>query len=225
MSRWKVADVMTVGAVCVDEDTPFKEIVDVLEAHGVNALPVVDSGNRVVGVVTSADLVPKIEFAGDDGRSHLFEGHHHREAREKASATAAAELMTSPAITVRPDTSIVAAAKLMESAGLKHVPVVDDLGRLAGMVTRADLLKVFLRADEDIRREIVDEVLADIVGVEPSQVRVEVADGVVTLLGQLDHSSFVPVTVRHVERVAGVVYVVSDLTYRHDDTYYGVPVM
>jgi CBS-domain-containing membrane protein len=217
MGPWKVADVMTADAMSVDEQAPFKEIVDIMEAFGYNALPVVDGDGRVLGLVSSADLVPKIEFAGTEEQPHLFEGRRHRAARDKAAGTAAAELMTTPAVTVLPQTTLVEAAKIMESGGLKRLPVVDDAGRLTGMVTRSDLLKVFLRDDTDIRREIRGEVLADLVGVEPSQVHVEVDDGVVTLLGRLDRRSLVPVTIRQIERVAGVVDVVSHLTYRIDD--------
>ncbi len=217
MGRWSVADVMTVGAVAVEEGTPFKEIVDLLEAHHVNAVPVVDSCDRVLGVVSSADLVPKIEFSGSGETAHLFESRKHRAAREKASGTAAAELMTAPALTVLPQTSLVEAAKIMETAELKRLPVVNDLGRLVGMVTRSDLLKVFLRSDADIRREIVDEVFADLTGVHREEVDVEVDDGVVTLTGEIDRRSAVTPAVRHVERVAGVVDVINDLSYRVDD--------
>ena len=157
MGRWNVADVMTIGAISVQEDTPFKEIVDLLEAHEINAVPVVDGFDRVVGVVSSADLVPKIEFAGDDDHLRLFENRHTRQARGKAHATAAGELMNAPAVTVMSTTSVVAAARIMETDELKRLPVVDDMGRLIGMVTRRDLLKVFLRTDEEIRREIVAE--------------------------------------------------------------------
>src|SRR6185369_10143859 len=100
MGRWSVADVMTVGAVSVEEGAPFKEIVDLLEAHHINAVPVVDSCHRVLGVVSSADLVPKIEFSGSGDHAHLFESRKHRAAREKSTGTAAAELMTAPAQTV-----------------------------------------------------------------------------------------------------------------------------
>jgi CBS-domain-containing membrane protein len=217
MGTWKVADVMTADAMSVDEQAPFKQIVDIMEAFGYNALPVVDSSGRVLGLVSSADLVPKIEFAGTEEQPHLFEGRRHRTARDKAAATAAAELMTTPAVTVLPQTTLVEAAKIMDSGDLKRLPVVDELGRLTGMVTRSDLLKVFLRDDTDIRREIRTEVLADLVGVEPSQIHVDVDDGVVTLLGRLDRRSLVPVTIRHIERVAGVVDVVSHLSYRVDD--------
>lgn len=218
MSRWNIADVMTVGAVSVQPDTSFKEIVDQFEAHGINAVPVVDDFERVLGVVSSADLIPKIEFAGDDERFRLFQSRRSRHARDKAGATTAGQMMTAPAVTVMGGTSLVEATKIMEASGLKRLPVVDDLGRLTGMVTRRDLLKIFLRGDGDIRREILDEVLPDLPGVEPTQVRVEVDDGVVTLMGRLERRSLVPAAVRHIQRVNGVVDVISHLTYVRDDT-------
>ncbi|GGM68115.1 CBS domain-containing protein [Dactylosporangium sucinum] len=217
MSRWNVADVMTIGAVSVQEDTPFKEIVDLLEAHEVNAVPVVDRFDRVVGVVSSADLTPKIEFAGDDEHFRLFENRQTRQARGKAHATAAGELMNAPAVTVMSTTSLVAAARIMDSAQLKRLPVVDELGRLIGMVTRRDLLKVFLRSDAEIRREILAEAVDGLVGVDAASLRVEVDDGVVTLLGEVERAAVVPSLVRQVERVDGVVDVVSHLS-AVDDT-------
>ncbi|WP_433221538.1 CBS domain-containing protein [Dactylosporangium sp. CS-047395] len=218
MARWNVADVMTIGAISVQEDTPFKEIVDLLEAHEINAVPVVDGFDRVVGVVSSADLVPKIEFAGVDDRLRVFEARHTRQARGKAHATAAGELMNAPAITVMSTTSLVAAARIMETETLKRLPVVDDAGRLIGMVTRRDLLKVFLRTDAEIRGEILAEALDGLVGVDPSQLRVEVDDGVVTLLGEVDRGSLVPSLVRQIERVDGVVDVVSHLSFDIDES-------
>jgi len=217
MAQWRVADVMTNRTVHVQADTPFKEIVDLLEANRINAVPVVDSSLRVIGLVSSADLVSKIEFAGDEGRIRLLESRHTRTARNKSAATAAADLMTAPAITTTGRTPLVAAAKAMEQAQLKRLPVVDGLGRLVGMVTRADLLKVFLRPDSQIRCEIIDEVLEDLVGVEPSQIAVEVSDGVVTLVGRVDRRSLIPVVKRQVGRVDGVVDVVSDLGFARDD--------
>jgi CBS-domain-containing membrane protein len=211
MGRWNVADVMTIGAISVREDTPFKQIVDLLEAHEINAVPVVDGFDRVVGVVSSADLVPKIEFAGDEEHLRLFEHRHTRQARGKAHATAAGELMNAPAVTVMSTTSVVAAARIMETDELKRLPVVDDMGRLTGMVTRRDLLKVFLRTDGEIRREILTEALGGLAGAG-SRLRVEVDDGVVTLLGAVERDSLVRVLVRRIERVDGVVDVVSHLS-------------
>jgi len=217
MSRWNVADVMTVGAVSVQEDTPFKGIVDLLEAHEINAVPVVDGFDRVVGVVSSADLVPKIEFAGDDEHLRLFENRHTRQARGKAHATAAGELMSTPAVTVMSTASVVAAARIMESGELKRLPVVDDLGRLIGMVTRRDLLKVFLRSDAEIHREILAAAEDGPAGLEPARLRVEVDDGVVTLLGEVERTSLIPALVRQIERIDGVVDVVSHLSADIDD--------
>ncbi|WP_426513781.1 CBS domain-containing protein [Dactylosporangium sp. McL0621] len=227
MSRWDVADVMTVGAVSVQEDTPFKEIVDLLEAHGVNALPVVDAFDRVVGVVSSADLMAKIEFAGDDDRVRLFEARHTRQARGKAHATAAGDLMHAPAVTITGGASLPAAARIMEAAGLKRLPVVDDLGRLVGMVTRRDLLKVFLRTDEAIHRDILAEAADGLPGVEATQLRAEVDDGVVTLLGQVERASVIPSLTRRIERIDGVVDVVSHLSAVLEDEArpYQAPVM
>ncbi|MEU7876165.1 CBS domain-containing protein [Dactylosporangium sp. NPDC049140] len=227
MSRWDVADVMTVGAVSVQEDTPFKEIVDLLEAHGVNALPVVDAFDRVVGVVSSADLMAKIEFAGDDDRVRLFEARHTRQARGKAHATAAGDLMHAPAVTITGGASLPAAARIMEAAGLKRLPVVDDLGQLVGMVTRRDLLKVFLRTDEAIHRDILAEAADGLPGVEATQLRAEVDDGVVTLLGQVERASVIPSLTRRIERIDGVVDVVSHLSAVLEDEArpYQAPVM
>jgi CBS-domain-containing membrane protein len=216
MSRWTVADVMTYGAVSVAEDTPFKEIVEIIETNGVNAVPVVDHSNRVIGLVTSADLVPKIEYAGAHDRGHLFEGHKHREDRRKSDATAAADLMTTPAVTVLSETSLVDATRIM-NGGLKRLPVVDDLGRLVGMVTRKDMLKVYLRSDADVGADIAGDVLPKLVGVQPWQVRTAVQDGNVTLTGQVARRSLVAEVVHEVERVDGVVAVESQLGYLVDD--------
>lgn len=218
MGRWRVADVMTVGAVSVQRDTPFRELVEILELHGVNAVPVVDDERRVLGVVSSADLLTKMEFADDDGTPHRSENRRTRQARTKATGTAAGDLMTAPAVTVLPGTPVVAAAKAMDRDSLKRLPVVDNAGRLVGIVTRQDLLRVFLRPDAQIRAEIVDEVLDEMPGIEAIEILVAVDDGVVTLLGQVDRRSLVPAVVRQVGRVDGVVDVVSHLTWALDDS-------
>ena len=218
MGQWRVADVMTVGAVSVARDTPFREIVDLLEEHGINAVPVVDPHRRVVGLVSSADLLATIEFAGDAPGPRLFEARRVRASRAKSGGTAAGDVMTTPAITVDAQTPVVSAAKAMDRDGLKRLPVVDGDGVLVGMVTRRDLLKVFLRPDAQIRAEIVDEVLDDLVGVEPEQVTVSVDDGVVTLYGRLERRSLVPAVRRQVSRVDGVVDVISHLSWAVDDT-------
>jgi CBS-domain-containing membrane protein len=222
MTKRTVGDVMTTDVVSVREDATFREIVEMLEARGISAVPVVDWANLVVGVVSEADLLPKVEYAGGDVRRRLFEGHRVRDAREKAAGDLAQDLMSKPAMTVMPETSVVHAARLMDSAGVKRLPVVNLAGRLIGIVSRRDLLKVFLRTDvaitDDVRRD-----LARVPGVDSTRMTIETTEGIVTLAGQLDRRSLVPVVVRLAERVDGVVDVVDRLSFRTDDTELFVP--
>jgi CBS domain-containing protein len=217
MSRWKVADVMTTDVASVRESAPYREIVDVLATRGVSAVPVVDASNRVVGVVSEADLLHKVEFKGEPIAASLFERRRRRMARDKAGGESAGELMSTPAVTVPGRTPVVEAARLMEAERVKRLPVVDDLGRLVGIVSRRDLLSVFLQPDAATRDEIIDQVLKRVLWVDPHDVSVEVHDGVVILAGELERRSLVPIAVRLTREVDGVVDVVDHLTYRNDD--------
>jgi CBS-domain-containing membrane protein len=222
MTKRTVGEVMTTDVVSVREDATFREIVDLLETRGISAVPVVDWANMVVGVVSEADLLPKMEYAGREVRRRLFEGHRVREAREKAAGDLARDLMTRPAMTVLPETTVVHAARLMDSAGVKRLPVVSLAGRLIGIVSRRDLLKVFLRTDvaitDDVRRE-----LEPVPGVDATVLTIQTTEGIVTLAGELDRRSLIPVVVRLAERVEGVVDVVDRLSFRTDDTKVVVP--
>jgi len=140
-----------------------------------------------------------------------------RTARAKAAGDTAAELMTAPAVTVGPEVSVAEAAKLLDRHGIKRLPVVDDAGRLVGIASRADLLKVFLRSDEDIHREVLEDVLRHTMWVDPDAFTVEVRDGVVTLMGPLEFRSLIPIAVRLVHGVDGVVDVVDRLWFEVDD--------
>jgi CBS domain-containing protein len=149
MRTWQVQDVMTTDVATVREGTAYREIVDVLTGRHVTAAPVVDGAGQVLGVVSEADLMYKVELQGQPQRRRILPDRHQREARAKAGATLAADLMTAPAVTATPDASLVEAARTMDARGVKRLPVVDDLGRLVGIVTRGDLLKVHLRPDAD----------------------------------------------------------------------------
>ncbi|MFG2058159.1 CBS domain-containing protein [Micromonospora sp. NPDC048930] len=217
MRTWQVQDVMTTDVASVREGTAYREIVDVLTGRHVTAVPVVDGARQVLGVVSEADLLYKVELLGQPQERRILPNRHRREARAKAGATLAADLMTAPPVTVRPDASLVAAARIMDERHVKRLPVVDDLGRLVGIVTRGDLLKVHLRPDADIRRDVVDEVLRHTLGVPDRVVDVTVAGGVVTLTGQLDRWSTVHLALRLTRQVSGVVEVVDALGYAIDD--------
>jgi CBS-domain-containing membrane protein len=218
MSRWKVKDVMTTDVVSVHEDTGFKDLADILIGHGVSAVPVVNDHNYVVGVVSEADLLHKVEFSGESIAARLFERRRHRAAREKAGGDDARGIMTAPAVTTSPEKKVVDAARVMEARQVKRLPVVDDQGRLVGIVSRRDLLKTFLQPDAAIRDEVVEQVLHRALWVQPPEVDVTVQDGVVTLIGELDRKSTIGVAVALTRSVDGVVDVVDRLTYRYDDT-------
>ncbi|HET8661645.1 MAG TPA: CBS domain-containing protein [Micromonosporaceae bacterium] len=218
MKPWRVREVMTVDPVAVGEDASYRQMVDVLAKHRFSAVPVVDAGNRVVGLVSEADLLRKIEFVGGEAEPRLFEGRRQRTARAKATSDIARELMSSPAVTVGPETTVIEAARVMSKEHVKRLPVVDEAGRLVGIVSRGDLLRVHLRPDEEIRSEVVQEVLRKVLWLEPGQVNVSVREGVTTLNGELERRTDAQLAVHLTHAVAGVVDVVDELSYRYDDT-------
>ncbi|WP_446209984.1 CBS domain-containing protein [Micromonospora sp. IBSANI012] len=218
MRTWQVGDVMTRDVATVGEETPYRDIVDVLIRRGISAVPVVDGFRRVLGVVSEADLLHKVERAGNPDERRVFEGRRRRVAREKADALVAKELMTAPAVTTYPESPLPAAARLMDREDVKRLPVLDDLGRLVGIVTRGDLLRVHLRSDAEIREDVVQEVLRRVLAVRDGLVTVRVRDGEVTLDGRLDRRSAADLAVRLAGQVSGVVRVVDLMGYDVDDT-------
>jgi CBS-domain-containing membrane protein len=206
-----VDDVMTKAVVSVQEIATYRSVVDLLVDRRFSAVPVVDAFRRVSGVVSEADLVRKIEYAGDE-EPRLFESRRRRGDRGKALARTAADLMSAPAVTVLTGRSIVATARLMDSEKVKRLPVVDDLGRLVGIVTRSDLLKVHLRPDDDIRADVEAGALASL-----ADVKAQVSDGVVTLDGQVAQASTAEEAGRLARLVPGVVDVVNQIRFDYDD--------
>ena len=200
-----VSDVMTHTAVAVGSRASYKEIVELMNQWKVSALPVLAGEGRVIGVVSEADLLPKEEYRIDD---EVLRDRPPADTA-KAGAVYAEELMSSPAITVHADATIAEAARIMARRHVKRLPVVDSLGVLEGVVSRSDLLKVFLRSDEDMAAEIRNTVLADLP--TTAQVHVEVTDGVVTLGGHLRERALVPLLARAIRAVEGVVDIRVDL--------------
>jgi len=126
--------------------------------------------------------------------------------------------MTAPVVTVAPDAALGEAARLMHRKGVKRLPVVDAGGTIHGILSRSDLLKVFLRDDADIEHEVREDVVRRTLWIDPDTVRVSVHDGVVHLEGQLERRSLIPVLERLVSAVEGVVGVEEHLTFVVDDT-------
>ncbi|GGP93935.1 hypothetical protein GCM10010215_19620 [Streptomyces virginiae] len=202
--RYTVSDVMTHTAVAIGREASYKEIVELMDQWKVSAVPVLEGEGRVVGVVSEADLLPKEEFRRDDPvlPDQLEEA-------SKAGGVLAEELMSSPAVTVHPDATLAEAARIMARKHVKRLPVVNGVGMLEGVVSRSDLLKVFLRPDEEIGEEIRDSVLAGLA--PPVHLQASVKEGVVTLRGSLRDRALVPLMARAVRAVEGVVDVRMEL--------------
>jgi CBS domain-containing protein len=212
-----VGDVMTSRVHVASPLTPFKLLVRLIEENRISAIPIVDTRGVPVGVVSESDLLLKEwrgELEADTGPLH---GWKNRLERAKAGAVLAQDLMTSPAITVAATALITDAARLMHERNVRRLVVVDQRGRIAGIVSRSDLLQVFLRTDEDLREEVVERIIPAILPTEGDNVVVEVRSNVITLSGEVDRRSDSEILTRMSREVDGVVDVVNLLRFRWDD--------
>ena len=208
---WTVDKVMTTRVITARPSTGYKELARLLNEHAVSALPVVDvvgDERRLVGIVSEADLLAKKGPKYPEARSRGDEA--------RAEALTAADLMTSPAVTVQPGDSLAQAARLMHRKKVKRLPVMNAKGRLVGVVSRGDLVKPFLRSDESIRQEIQNDVLVRTLHLDPAAVQVSVDEGVVKLDGELESKRLVAVLRRLVRSMEGVVGVEDRLTSRSE---------
>jgi CBS domain-containing protein len=215
MGGWsrRVSDVMTTSVVTVDRITPYKEIARLLTEHRISGLPVLKMGREVIGVVTEADLLAAEEKV--QRRLHAAARRSWWPRRQQHLALTAGELMTTPAITIGPHATVPAAARLMTTHHFRRLPVVDEKGRLAGIVSRRDLLSAFLRPDEDIAAD-VRRLLHEVLLAEPGEAEVTVRNGIVTLTGTLDpkmgpHGDLIPVAIQLMWDVDGVVDIIDQL--------------
>ncbi|GAA1248486.1 CBS domain-containing protein [Kitasatospora nipponensis] len=187
MQHRTVGDVMTHAVIAVGRDAPFQEIVEHLRTWRISALPVLAGDGRVVGVVSEADLLAREEVA--DTVLPPSDRAADATLRQQAHALTAGQLMSFPAITVHPDATLAQAARAMAHAHVKRLPVVDAEARLVGVVSRSDLLKVYLRRDEDIEADVREALLAHPLPTDASRVDVKVEEGVVTLRGTVPEPS------------------------------------
>jgi CBS domain-containing protein len=167
-------------------------------------------------VVSEADLLLKEKFPEPERDIPLWWTRRARLERGKAAASVARDLMTMAAVAISPDATVAEAARRMHTAKVKRLPVVDRSGRLVGIVSRSDLLKVFDRSDQDIRREIIEDVIVGEFMMAPSRFFLHVNDGVVVLQGRVERRSLLPYVVRAVQGVEGVVRVENRLSYDLD---------
>jgi CBS domain-containing protein len=217
MHHYQVRDVMTADPVTVTPATSVKDVADILVRQRVGAVPVLTLGGKVAGVVTEADLLRKEELQRDPEGQHSMHLTY-RARRAIATAETAREIMNTHPATVRAGATVAEAARVMDRQQVTCLLVIDENSRLLGMVSPRDLLRVFLRPDEEIRAEIIREVLAGYLGANPAVVQVEVADGVVKLTGELERKSMLALIQPAVRAVDGVIDVEVRLGYAIDDS-------
>jgi CBS domain-containing protein len=214
----RVQDVMTKEVATVAPDTSLKDVARLLMEHGISGLPVVEDG-KVVGVVSEADILVK-ERGVNPPHHHGLVGLLFTEGvdvGEKLRSLTAGESMTTPPITITPARPVSEAAGRMIDEAVNRLPVVDDEGMLVGIVTRADLVRAFVRSDEEIGREIREDVVLRTLWIAPEQVTVVVKNGAVALTGHVGTKSDAELVVSLARRVPGVVSVTSDVTFDYDE--------
>ncbi|WP_043714606.1 CBS domain-containing protein [Kutzneria sp. 744] len=208
MKHREISTVMTTDVSVVHSDTPFKDIVALLAERRISGVPVLGRDSSVVGIVSETDL---LHGTKEEHKPFWAGGRHGYNPH-----SVAAEMMTTPAVCVHPDTTVAHAAKLLAEEGVHRLPVTDTEGRLVGIVSRRDVLGVFLRSDHDLREEILREIFGRTLWMDPSEVSVEVQSGVATLRGQVETKALVEIAATLTRGVDGVVDVHNHLTYAHD---------
>ena len=211
-----VRDVMTREVLVARPETAFREIVRLIEDKHVHALPVVDERHRVLGIVAESDLLLKEELTEGPVRMPF-----QRRGRTRLAGTTAEEIMTSPAVTIEPDRTLGQAARILHRQHIGRLPVVEDDGRLIGIVTRSDLLTIFLRSDEDLLAA-VQEAIAAVDDAPSRAISATVDDGIVVLRGATQFRSQVVAVADRVRRVPGIVHLDVKATAVYDDVHAGM---
>lgn len=219
-----VKDVMTTRVIWVRKDASFRDMAAALRKHRVSAFPVLDDEDMVIGIISEADMLTKEALDDEPG---VFSGILHRRDQQKARGITAGDLMTTAVVSAAPEDTVEHAAQLMYSRKVKRLPVIDANGHLVGIVSRADVLSVFDRTDEDIRREITTELMLNKFLVDPNAFGVWVNDGVVTLTGVPETNEVGHELVQRARHVQGVVAVRDRLSYplpeRHGPSFAARP--
>jgi CBS-domain-containing membrane protein len=205
-----VQEIMTTRVIWVKKDATFREMAVALREHRVSAFPVVDDDHKVIGVVSEADMLTKEALDDEPG---VLAGILHRKDQAKARGVTAGDLMTATVVAVHPEDTVEHAARLMYDRRVKRLPVTDADGHLVGIISRADVLSVFDRTDEAIRKEITEGVLLGEFLTDPLILSVTVKDGIVTLSGRPETSETGHEIVRRVRHLQGVVAVRDRLDY------------
>jgi CBS domain-containing protein len=216
-----VRDVMTTEVITVGPTTPLRDVARVLADNRISGLPVVDEAGSVLGVVSEADFLVKEQ--GIDGIRHrplarlVGESRTTRARLARLAARTAGEAMSSPAITVAPWTRIAEAAQVMLERRINRLPVVEH-GCLVGIVTRADLIRAYVRTDAELARTIREEILWRTLMLDPATFTVQVEDGVAQVSGSVQRRSSAELIAHAVAMVPGVLNAHTNVSWWLDDS-------
>ena len=214
----RVKDVMTTVVLTVRPETTLKDAAALLAERRISGLPVVGIGGQVVGVLSEGDILFK--EAGRTVKRPFVDRLLSLPPSERDAKFAAAtvgEAMTAPALTIGPRRPLTEVANTMIERGVKRLPVVDHAGNLIGIVTRADLVRAFIRSDAAIEQEIREDVIRRSLWIEPDMVEVTVEAGEVRLAGQVETKAEAELVPEFVQRVPGVVSVLSKLNWKSEN--------
>ncbi len=212
-----VEDVMTTEVLTVRPEAMLKEAAGLLAARRISGLPVVDGDGRVLGVLSEGDILFKESGSQEQSRLERWLTGMPASADLKLTARTAGEAMSAPALTIGPRRPLAEAANRMIDGGVKRLPVIDDDGRLIGIVSRADLVRAFVRSDEEIAREIREDVIRRMLWIAADSIEIGVEGGEVRLAGEVEAKADAELIPAFVQRVPGVVSVVSKLRWREED--------
>jgi CBS domain-containing protein len=211
-----VKDVMSTHVIAVRQGAPYKEMAAMLHEQRVSAFPVIDDDNKVIGVVSEADLLTKEALEGTVPRTLLSRPER---VRKQTNALTAADLMTKPPVTTGPDETVTHAARLMFDQQVKRLPVISDDGTLIGIVTRSDVLSVYSRPDAEIQHQVAEELIVGTFLCDPDRFTVTVNDGIVTIKGAPETTTAGLDIIDAARHMEGVVAMRDRLSYPHDSPY------
>ncbi len=212
----KVADVMSTDLITVNPSTSLKEAATRMLQSGVSGLPVVDDGGRLVGIVTEADFVDQEATHDWAERYRLLDPLFGRGQSALRDAEVVGDVMTETLVTVEPAARVARAARLMVERDVKRLPVLDAGGTLVGIISRADIMRVFARSDDDIAADIRELLERRLLPIDPDDVAVTVGGGVVTLRGEVEARVDAVILADVVSRMSGVVRVDNELDWEVD---------
>jgi CBS domain-containing protein len=217
----KVRELMTRDVLTIGPEAPLKDVAKLFVTRRISGLPVCDIEGDVIGVISEGDILYKEHDPSEGHRggplAWISSGSARYPGYTKSRALAVRAAMTSPAITIAPHEPVSEAARLMARHRVNRLPVVRD-GKLVGIITRTDLVRAFTRTDDEIEREIRDDVLEHTLWIARDRLDIAVANGVVTLGGELQTRNEVELLCRLVARVPGVSAVESTVRWTFDDT-------